>query len=46
MNYVRTSAGAMMPISFKTNGLNTDKKQTSVTKPSRKLKRIHLSRPK
>ncbi|MEO1926866.1 MAG: hypothetical protein ABGY08_12905 [Gammaproteobacteria bacterium] len=46
MNYVRTSAGGMMPISFKTNGLNTDKKQTSVSKPSRKLKKNLQTRPK
>ena len=39
MNYIRTTAGGMMPITFKTNTLNTDKKQTTVAKPTRKLKK-------
>ena len=39
MNYIRTSAGAMMAITFKTNTLNIEKKQTTVAKPTRKLKK-------
>ncbi len=40
MNYVRTSAGGMMAINFKTTALTTDKKPSNVVKPVRKLKKV------
>jgi hypothetical protein len=46
MNYVRTSAGGMMPISFKTNTLIADKKQTTVVKPARKSKKESANKSK
>ena len=46
MNYVRTSSGGMMPITFKSNTLSPSKKQTSEIKPTRKLKKGVLSKPK
>jgi hypothetical protein len=46
MNYVRTSGGSMMPISFKTNTLNADKKQTTAAKPTKKLKKDSSPQPK
>lgn len=43
MNHVRTSAGGMMAIRFKTNTLISEKKQTNVVKlkPGRKSKKSH-----
>jgi hypothetical protein len=46
MNYVRTSAGGMMPIFFKTNTLNADKKQTVIVKPIKKSKKNSSAKSK
>lgn len=39
MNYVRTSAGGMMPITFKSSTLVTDKKQLVAAIPTKKSKK-------
>ncbi len=46
MNYVRTSSGSMMPISFKANALNANKKQTAVIKPAKVSKKALPLQPK
>ncbi len=46
MNYIRTSSGSMMRISFKTNTLNTDKKQTTVVKPTKESKKDSSAKSK
>ncbi len=40
MNYVRTSAGGMMAINFKTTSLATDKKPSNLIQPAKKLKKV------
>lgn len=39
MNYVRTSSGGMMPVTFKSSPPISDKKQTVAVKPLRKSKK-------
>jgi signal peptidase I len=46
MNYVRTSGGSMMPISFKNSVLIVNKKQTTKIKPVSKQKKVSLSNSK
>ncbi len=43
MNYVRTVAGGMIPITPKTNKLIAEIKQTAVIKSSRKSKKDSIS---
>ncbi len=46
MNYVRTSGGGMMPITFKSGTLLPNKKEAIKIKPTRKLKKAALTEPK
>ncbi len=46
MNYVRTIAGGMIPITPKTNTLIAEIKQTAVVNPSRKSKKDSTSESK
>jgi len=46
MNYIRTSAGGMMAIRFKTNASASDKKQAILIKPAKELKKCSPSESK
>ncbi len=46
MNYIRTSGGSMMPVSFKAHSLKADKKQTTAVKPKKVSKKSLSSRSK